>query len=275
MIGIGEDGRLCVESVSDNSGKDGNTVFAEATDESLGAVTTTMTNISKPINLKKVDSKTGNVTNGAVFELHTNGQKLYFDSNNQILTSSQVLQRINSEGSTITDITSDDAVSAMEAAGITSSFTMGEITLKGAAMTGYTYSEADGFREETPAVYELVEISAPPGYIISEKSNFFKVRGIRNPAETQRVRYTGMKIILTDENGGDRVDADNNPVHSYQNATVSTENTMEVSLSNEAGAALPHTGGPGTKLFTILGIMFMALAGAGFMEMKRRRRNAA
>ena len=38
--------------------------------------------------------------------------------------------------------------------------------------------------------------------------------------------------------------------------------------------ALPNTGGPGTNMLYLLGIMLTGLAGAGLV-MKRRRRNAA
>jgi len=45
-----------------------------------------------------------------------------------------------------------------------------------------------------------------------------------------------------------------------------------LSVGNTPGAELPHTGGPGTGLFTLLGILFMALAGAGMIVMKKQTR---
>lgn len=40
-------------------------------------------------------------------------------------------------------------------------------------------------------------------------------------------------------------------------------------IPNESGAALPNTGGPGTRLFTILG--FILIAGSGMLLWSRRR----
>ena len=46
------------------------------------------------------------------------------------------------------------------------------------------------------------------------------------------------------------------------------------SVGNTPGAALPSTGGPGTNMIYLFGIMLTGFAGFGFV-MKRRRRNAA
>lgn len=56
-----------------------------------------------------------------------------------------------------------------------------------------------------------------------------------------------------------------------------TRNEQEVYLLevyNSAGVELPASGGPGTNLIYLFGIMLTGLAGAGLM-MKRRKRNAA
>ena len=42
----------------------------------------------------------------------------------------------------------------------------------------------------------------------------------------------------------------------------------------ENSVELPHTGGPGTRALTILGVMLIALAGAGLVLRKRRREAA-
>ena len=48
------------------------------------------------------------------------------------------------------------------------------------------------------------------------------------------------------------------------------EGTLPVfTITNEKGAALPNTGGPGTRIFTILGSMLICLAGA--LLVRRRR----
>ena len=42
-------------------------------------------------------------------------------------------------------------------------------------------------------------------------------------------------------------------------------------VENESGAALPNTGGPGTGLIYLLGIMLTGLAGAGLAMRLRRK----
>ena len=54
----------------------------------------------------------------------------------------------------------------------------------------------------------------------------------------------------------------------------SLNETMYYEIANNAGYELPSTGGPGTTLLYLLGIMLTGLAGAGLM-MKRLRRNVA
>ena len=52
--------------------------------------------------------------------------------------------------------------------------------------------------------------------------------------------------------------------------------TVSYKIRNNAGVALPATGGPGTRLFVIPGILLTLLAGAGFtVTTTKRRRNAA
>ena len=46
------------------------------------------------------------------------------------------------------------------------------------------------------------------------------------------------------------------------------DKTAQIRIWNNPGVALPSTGGPGTKLFTILGLAMMM--GAGVMLFRRR-----
>ena len=264
-----ENGRLQVESVSDNSGIEDNSIVvsAAADGSSLGSVITTMTNRSRAINLEKIDSVTGKRVEGAVFELRSGRERLYFDSSMRILTEAQVLDQIGE-----TSINSETAIAKMQNLGITSSFTMGQKSLRGFSFTGYTLSDGE-FVEDAPTVYQLVETSAPSGYVITAESNYFKVVGIRDETETKRVRYTGMEIRLTDKNGNDIVDESGEKKLVYKNATVS-EQSLQITITNEPGVALPSTGGSGTDLFYLFGTLLTGLAGAGLV-MKRRRRNVA
>ena len=54
-----------------------------------------------------------------------------------------------------------------------------------------------------------------------------------------------------------------------ETGTTVTENELIISVKNEPGAALPKTGGPGTSLFYLLGIMLTFFAGAALVRKKR------
>ena len=264
-------GKLHVTEVTDNSGIENNSVLIPATQTSLDTVLTTMTNTSKPIDIVKVSGKTGNVIEGAVFEIHQGSEKLYFDGNGQALSAEQVLSRISPDGS-ITDISSEAAIRAMTGQGIKSTITIGEMSLKGLAVTGYTYTDGE-FIENTPIVYELVEIKAADGFMITENNNYFKVAGIRNTNETTRVRYTGIAVRLTDADGHDLVDGEGNPKTTNKNVELS-DNAMTITLENAPGAELPHTGGSGKLPYTLSGmiLIFISALMYGFRMRRRERR---
>ena len=94
--------------------------------------------------------------------------------------------------------------------------------------------------------YTLTETQAPAGYqIIGEGKTTFTVAAASVTgaiAETQKV---GEAEVLT--------------------------GVYVIKVQNSAGAELPHTGGPGTTLIYLLGIMLTGFAGAGLVM--RRRRN--
>ena len=65
------------------------------------------------------------------------------------------------------------------------------------------------------------------------------------------------------------------PGHNAGSVSASTDDetgviTYTVSVRNVAGVMLPSTGGPGTKLIYLLGIMLIGIAGAGLV-MRRKR----
>ena len=132
----------------------------------------------------------------------------------------------------------------MESKQILSSFTLGEIDIR-----GFDYNK----------VYELKEMSPPKGYIILNGSTYFKA-----VLDNKQIY-----LRLTDENGNVLVNDKDEPILDNDSAAVS-ENGLSISVKNEAGAALPNTGGPGTNLIYLLGIMLTAIAGAGLV-MRRRR----
>ena len=53
------------------------------------------------------------------------------------------------------------------------------------------------------------------------------------------------------------------------NIEGSEAQNAKFTIKNEPGAALPHTGGPGTGIFTILGSLLMV--GAGLLLWRKRR----
>ena len=101
--------------------------------------------------------------------------------------------------------------------------------------------------------YCLTETAAPAGYIILSNKIYFNV----NADGT---------VALSNEEG------DTEGV-TYENATVSNPPTTElgtVTVSNEPGKELPHTGGPGTLLYTLSGLMLI-LASALMYGFRMRR----
>ena len=130
----------------------------------------------------------------------------------------------------------------MEKEGISSTFTLGVIDI-----SGFTYG----------TVYELKEMTPPDGYVILDGSVYFKVVSDNGKTYMRLTDQNG--TILTDENGSPVLDND---------SAVISENALTISVKNEPGAALPNTGGTGTNIIYLFGIMLIALAGAGLM-MKR------
>ena len=100
------------------------------------------------------------------------------------------------------------------------------------------------FRGLTPGYYYLHETESPDGYVITTNGWHFQV----------------------DENGIVSGVGDFDPDGFFRYVD---ENNITV--TNQKGAALPNTGGPGTTLFTSLGAMLIALAGAGLVWMRKRR----
>ena len=112
-----------------------------------------------------------------------------------------------------------------------------------------------------PGYYKLIETAFPEGYVQAESDPIFRV--VRND---QNNRY---EIQLLEINSsGEIVSAANN-----QSSTVIIDDTdNEIKLlryGNTPGAALPNTGGPGTRIFTIFGIII--IAGAGLLLWKRTK----
>ncbi len=96
--------------------------------------------------------------------------------------------------------------------------------------------------------YRLYEVYIPDGYIckfryiefIIADRKITKVKTDPDPLESGVIEATGVETSL-----------------------------LALTINNTPGAALPHTGGPGTRIFTILGMLL--IAGAALLLWKRRR----
>ena len=131
---------------------------------------------------------------------------------------------------------------------------------------------------ETPAVpnpisfgglgigkYRLTEVDSPDGYIVLIKNVYFEVY--------KQNGSVSLSMRLIDENG---VPLTNDEIESLASGVTldsssNGQNTIIYTLTviNPPGAALPNTGGPGTRLFTILGSIL--ILGAGALLWRRRR----
>ena len=132
-----------------------------------------------------------------------------------------------------------------------------------AATTGMT-----SFDNLTNGYYELTEKTAPAGYVLTdEMATYFKVE---SGVVTWLVKGDGKPSTWTTKSGkgsGELVDFEAAVAEDTEQGTAA-KNAKFV-IENEPGAALPNTGGPGTRLFTILGSIL--ILGAGVLLWRRRR----
>ena len=227
------DGKLTVAQIADDKGT---TVYSAEMNTAVAAGLTTQTNTSKKIHIKKVDKDKITVLADAEFEILSGGTLMYLQEG-KLLDAETVEEIIEMA------VSAEGADAAMEENAIRSRFTLGEIDIRGFA---------------SDVVYELKEVAPPDGYIIVSESTYFKV--IREGAQ--------IYLRLTDQNGNVLTDDNSEPVLENDSAAVS-QNGLTISIKNEPGAALPSTGGPGTKGYMIFGAVL--IAGAGLLLWRRRR----
>ena len=97
-------------------------------------------------------------------------------------------------------------------------------------------------------IYCLTETKAPDGYIILTNKIYFNV--------------TTGGIVLCDENGD---------TAEYENAVVSGDDHLTVTIKNTPGVILPETGGVGTDVFAAIGGLTALFAGAVLVLRRRRK----
>ena len=143
----------------------------------------------------------------------------------------------------------DEARAANEANRIGNEMTA---VLKG---TGENQIAEIGVKDLKPGTYYLVETEAPAGYYMSEPVKIeVKVRTTMNNTVSQDT------VDVTASIGGNPVAGDK---------LSHSEGAWTLKIMNTAGYELPSTGGPGTRIFTILGSIL--ILGAGALLWRRRR----
>ncbi|MBQ9061604.1 MAG: Cna B-type domain-containing protein [Eubacterium sp.] len=108
--------------------------------------------------------------------------------------------------------------------------------------------------------YEISETKSPDGYVLVNDGKFYV-----------SVKGDEIKLLLKDTG---------KTVTEWQEQTLSDADKLEfdaasktVKIGNTPGASLPHTGGPGTRPFTILGSIL--ILGAGLLLWRKRRTTCA
>ena len=104
------------------------------------------------------------------------------------------------------------------------------------------------FTDLTEGYYQLVETACPGGYVQTSSNPRFHVKKEGNQLKIYIVRADGQEVLQTE-----MLKIDN----------------QSINVGNEPGAALPNTGGSGTGLFYLSGIMLAGIAGLWLVMRKR------
>lgn len=118
----------------------------------------------------------------------------------------------------------------------------------------FIISDANGYtiNELEAGDYKLVEIKAPAGYIIENAETYFALT----------INSDGNAVITLPFSG----ETNYNP-----SASVESGNADTIVIKNKAGVALPNTGGSGTQLYTLSGLLLLAVALMYGLVLRRRR----
>ena len=127
--------------------------------------------------------------------------------------------------------------------------------------------------------YEIVEIQSPTGYIQLAENPIFEVKYNKGSVEPEI-----MLVYASGPNVGKPITGNSTELVKIGQVVTSQDGetinwtadgmydgtiSANINIGNTPGAALPSTGGPGTKLFTILGSIL--IVGAGLLMLRRRR----
>ncbi|MBE6779079.1 MAG: LPXTG cell wall anchor domain-containing protein [Ruminococcaceae bacterium] len=104
--------------------------------------------------------------------------------------------------------------------------------------------------------YKLVETKAPDGYVLPDEPFIIEIVD-----EIGALGSVGTLNVTGSHTGSGSIVNTNGIAESIL--------TVWAEITNKPGAALPETGGMGTTLFTVLGIVMMVGAAAFFTSRKR------
>ena len=110
----------------------------------------------------------------------------------------------------------------------------------------HAYAKFNGLR---PGKYLLYETAAKPGYNLPE-----------NPWKVTVTKTQNDEIVVS--------------ITDYDGTQISLSEEV-ITLTNEPGVELPSTGGPGTKLIYLIGLISVFIASAGLVISRSQRREAA
>ena len=159
----------------------------------------------------------------------------------------------------------------------------------------YTTENGVAITDNLSKLYEyyLVETSAPAGYTqlpgycrpyVDTEGRSIYTTILEDPARTSTQKWNPWILSGWVENSTIRVDGVGEDMSGYvtygQEAGVpftydTEESAVKWKIRNDSGAVLPHTGGPGTDLLTLLGSTFVVLAGVTLAFTRKRHRSAA
>lgn len=119
-------------------------------------------------------------------------------------------------------------------------------------------------------IYYAVEVEAPEGYNRSETPQKIELRVSSEKIELES--ESGLVSEATIAKNG--VEANNTIANDYT-ASWTSNNSSEAIIKNTKGTTLPGTGGMGTTIFTIGGIVLVALAALMFVVYMRKQKKQA
>ena len=120
----------------------------------------------------------------------------------------------------------------------------------------YTLNGTFEFKGLPVGFYKVDESVMPAGYVIMTDDPVFEVRVKSGTSQ--------LEVVLYQKNGNTY-----SAVSSGSTDMARLDAVNTIYIANEPGAALPNTGGPGTRIFTILGSIL--ILGAGVLLWRRRR----